>query len=193
MLIRTTEPEREPLELEDARRHLRIDSDFEDDDGLIGLLIAMARQAAEKETQRTLITTEYRLVLDCFPCGIIELDKGKVQSIDAIQYRDTSGAWQTLASQYYASDLSGCPGRVMPAYGTVWPPTYPEIGSVRIDYTAGYGLTSTDVPAGIRQWMLMLIGSAYANRETVAMVRTGKLEELPFVGGLLDAYRVELA
>lgn len=193
MLVKTTEPEREPLDLEDARRHLRIDSDFEDDDGLISLLISMAREAAEKETQRTLITSGYRLTLDGFPRGIIELDKGKVQSITSITYRDSAGAWQTLAAQYYASDLTGCPARIMPAYGTVWPTTYPEIGSVRVNYVAGYGDAPADVPAGIRQWMLLLIGTVYANRELVAMIRTGKLETLPYVDGLLDTYRVALA
>lgn len=46
------------------------------------------------------------------------------------------------------------------------------------------------VPEGIRNWILIRVGSMYENREEVAILNRGKVEELPFIDGLLDPYRV---
>lgn len=48
------------------------------------------------------------------------------------------------------------------------------------------------VPEGLRNWILLRVGSLYENREEVAILNRGKVEELPFVDGLLDPYRVSL-
>ena len=38
--------------------------------------------------------------------------------------------------------------------------------------------------------MLLLIGTLYENRELVAILNRGRLQDLPIYDGLLDAYRV---
>ena len=48
------------------------------------------------------------------------------------------------------------------------------------------------VPDGIRNWMLMRLGSLYENREEVAILNRGMVGELPFVEGLLDPYKTAL-
>lgn len=48
------------------------------------------------------------------------------------------------------------------------------------------------VPAGIRQWICLRVGSMYANREEVAIMNRGKIEELPFVDSLLWPYMTSL-
>ena len=48
------------------------------------------------------------------------------------------------------------------------------------------------VPEGIRNWILIRVGSLYENREEVAILNRGKVEELPFIDGLLDPYRISL-
>lgn len=48
------------------------------------------------------------------------------------------------------------------------------------------------VPEGLRHWILLRVGSLYENREEVAILNRGKVEELPFVDGLLDPYRISL-
>lgn len=50
----------------------------------------------------------------------------------------------------------------------------------------GYGDEETDVPEGIRQWILLHVGYWYANRETAAAMN---FEPLPYVGRLLDPFR----
>lgn len=208
-LIQTVAPAIEPVSLEEARQHLRIDSDFQGDDGLIGMIISAARRAAENITSRSLITQQWRLVLDAFPgpslMGVppgksyslpnhgIQLDRGTVQSIDSIQYQAMNGQWYTMSASDYAADLSGCPARITPAFGKIWPITLPQIGTVKVNYTAGYGDNAADVPEGIRHWILMMVGTCYENREMVAILSRGKVEQLPFVDGLLDPYRVVLA
>ena len=54
----------------------------------------------------------------------------------------------------------------------------------------GYGDNATDVPAGLRHWLLMRVGTLYENREEVAILGRGKVEALPFIDGLLDPYRL---
>lgn len=48
------------------------------------------------------------------------------------------------------------------------------------------------VPEGLRHWILLRVGSLYENREEVAIMNRGKVEELPFVDSLLDPYRISL-
>ena len=60
-----TPPAGEPVSLEEAKLHLRVD--FNDDDGLIQMLISSARQAAETITNRQFMTARWRMILDSFP------------------------------------------------------------------------------------------------------------------------------
>ncbi|MFG7051626.1 phage head-tail connector protein [Burkholderia pseudomallei] len=48
------------------------------------------------------------------------------------------------------------------------------------------------VPAGIRNWICMRVGSLYQNREEVALLNRGKIEQLPFVDSLLWPYITSL-
>ena len=208
-LIQTSAPNDEPVTLAEAKNHLRVDADLTADDTLVQLLISAARRYAETYTGRSFITTGWRRVLDAFPgpslFGVppgtpyslpvhaIQLDKGTVLAVGSITYQDMSGAWATLPPADYVADLSGCPARITPVFGKIWPVTLPQIGAVRVDYTAGYGSDAADVPEGIRQWILMRVSTLYENREAVAILSRGKVEALPFVDGLLDPYRVVLA
>lgn len=197
-------PATEPITLAEAKAHLRVD--LTDDDALITALIVAARQYAESETGRSLITQSWRLVLDGFPgsCGpagtagpitslllgnAILLDQPPVQTITSIQYLDTGGTWQTLPESEWVAELQSAPARITPAFGKTWPTALPQIGSVKVEFVAGYGEASA-VPQGIKIWMLLRLGALYENREEVSAMRQGKIEALPYVDGLLDAYRV---
>jgi hypothetical protein len=70
-----------------------------------------------------------------------------------------------------------------------WPAALPQIGSVKVEFVAGYGEDAA-VPQGIKIWMLLRLGALYENREEVSAMRQGKIEALPYVDRLLDAYRV---
>lgn len=183
-----TAPIFEPVTLAEAKLHCRIDGT--DDDTLVTSLIVAARQAAENRTGRVLITQTWELQLDAFEAEI-ELPNPPTQSVVSVKYLDTAGADQTLAGTEYLLDATSEPGLLVPAYGKTWPSTYAVPNAVKVQYKAGYGDAAASVPHGVKQWMLLAIGTWYANRE--AMV-SGALtsRDLPstFFDALLDPYRI---
>jgi uncharacterized phiE125 gp8 family phage protein len=205
----TQAPAAEPIVLADVRTHRRLDPDDTSQDTLIGLMISKAREHGEHYSSRAFITQKWRATLDAFP-GIvipatpyatwqsrpqpspeIALNKGPLISVDAVSYIDVNGAAQTLAANTdYIVDASGLAPRIAPAYGKTWPATQPRIAAVTIDVTLGYGANATDVPAGIRHWMLVRVGTVFENREEVAILSKGRMELLPFIDGLLDPYKL---
>ena len=198
------EPAIEPITLADAKQHLRME--VSDDDALITLLIAAARQYAEQLTRTSFITQQWSLVLDAFPgpslmgvpAGLpwslpghaLLLEHGPVQSIDSITYMDMASAVQTMPSANYIADMTGLLARVTPKFGQIWPITLPQIASVSVNFTAGYGTTADKVPAGLVQWMKLRIGTLYENREEVVTGRGITVTPMPFIDGLLDPYRL---
>ena len=119
----------------------------------------------------------------------IILPMSPVQSVTSIKFIDTSGVQQTMLSTDYKVDNISEPARILPAYGTTWPSTRNEINAVEIIYQAGYGAASV-VPEGIKSWIKIRAATLYENREGVAVLARGKIEPLPYVDGLLDAYRM---
>lgn len=205
-LVQTTAPSIEPVTLADAKVHLRVIDTAED--SLITLLIGAARRYAEMYCGRSFISQAWRLTLDAFPgpslMGVpygrtytipghaVQLERGPVLAVTAITYQDMGGIWQTMPSADYVADVSGPIARITPVFGKIWPVTLPQIASVRVDFTAGYGPAASDVPEGIRHWLLVRIGTLYENREEVAALSRGSITPLPFVDQLLDPYRVHL-
>lgn len=185
-----TGPSSEPISLADAKLHLRVDGDTEDT--LITMLISSAREAAEHELGRALITQTWELVLDAFPAAEIEIRAAGVLSIVSIKYLDAAGAEQTLDSGAYALDAETAPAYVLPAAGEEWPGTADSANAVRVRFTAGFGASGSSVPANIRHWMLLHIGTGYRNREHQAQgVSVAELVGR-YHDGLLDKWRVYL-
>ena len=183
-----TPPALEPVSLTEAKLHLRVDGSDEDD--LITALIVAARQAAEHQLDRALVTQTWERRFDAFPAAELELGMPPVQSITSVTYYDADEVLQTMDAADYALDAYRLPGWAVPAYGTTWPSTLDTPNAVRVRFVAGYGDTASDVPEAIRQWMLMRIGTLYKHREQV--VAGMSVAELPgaFVDRLLDPYRV---
>ena len=208
-LIQTVAPSEEPVSLVDAKNHLRVDTDLTQDDVLINLLIGAARRYAEMYCNRSFITQQWRLVLDSFPgnamygvpFGItfslpgnaILIERGPVQSLDSITYTAMDGTEAAMPAADWIAELSGGLARVTPRFGKIWPIPLPQIGAVKVNFTAGYGAMASDVPEGIRQWILLRVSSLYENREEVAVMQRGNVSPLPYVDGLLDPYRVVTA
>jgi uncharacterized phiE125 gp8 family phage protein len=181
-----TPPASEPVSLEEAKLHLRVD--FNDDDALIQGVITAARAAAETITGRQLVTARWKASFDrfCVAGPALLIHKSPVQSIISVQYMGTDDDWHTMPGSDYVVDLNSEPVRIAPAFGKVWPTVLPQIGSVIVTFDAGYG-DAAAVPEGIKSWIKLRVGSLYAHREEVS--RTG-IASLPFVDGLLDPYKV---
>jgi uncharacterized phiE125 gp8 family phage protein len=184
-----TPPAAEPLTLAEAKLHLRVDADLTDDDTLISALIVTARQQAEHRTGRAMVTQQWRYSVDTFPADSLELPLPKLQSVQSVSYLDNNGTRQALANTEYDVITDELVGRIIPAYGKSWPSCREHPGSVRVDYTCGYG-AAADVPQSIKAWMLLAIATWYENRE--ALTAGQPVAELPrcFWEGLLDPFWV---
>ncbi len=189
MLSQLSAPATEPLALAEAKLHLRVDADLTDDDTLISALIVAARQQAEHRTGRALISQQWRLGLDQFPDDSLELPKPKLVSVQSVTYLDSNGTRQTLAGGDYEVITDEMVGQLVPAFGKSWPSCREHPGSVRVDYTCGFG-AAADVPQSIKAWMLLAIATWYENRE--ALTAGQPVAELPrcFWEGLLDPFWV---
>lgn len=163
--IQTEEPATEPITLQEAKAHLRVDLD--DEDTIITVLIGVSRGTLESETNRAFIRRGFSMKMDCFPlCNTIELQHGDVEAETVeVKYFDESEAEQTLDSSTYWVDTHGPIARIVTR--DTWPGTYDgRPNSVSINYDAGYA-DADAVPLPIKQAMLLLIGHLYENRQAV--------------------------
>lgn len=170
-LTLVTAPESEPIELEDAKHQFQQDESVElDDDKCERIWIPAARGRCENGTLRQLITATWDLFLPYFPC-VIELPRPPLQSVTWVKYLDPNGDLQTWASSNYTVDApqgeKARRGVIRPAYNVSWPSTRCQWNAVQIRFVCGYGDTGDDVPALLRQAMLLDIGSMFVHREQV--------------------------
>lgn len=179
------EPTVEPVSVSDIKPHAKVDIDG--DDALIARYIKAARKHAENLTERALAPATYRLSLDAFPDGGIQIPRPPVTAIVSIQYIDSAGVLQTIDSADYALDDDQEPAWVLPAYGYTWPSTRDVANAVRVIFQAGY--TAEQCPAPIAHYIEVVVAAMYAQREILAQAdRVPK--SVQFYDGLLDVYRV---
>ena len=161
MIVKSvTLPSEEPVSLDEARAHLRLESG---EDDYLSDLIAAARRHCESFQGRAYVTQTWDLYLDAFPGGCIKVPLPPLQSVTFIKYKDSCGVLQTLGTYDYVVDAYSEPGLIFLAYGKSWPSTYPEANAVQIRFVAGYGAAS-DVPPEIKQAILLKIADLYENR-----------------------------
>ncbi len=157
-----TENTEEALQLDDVKTFaLRVVSS--QDDARIEQLIAAAREAFEDFTGRILLETTLDVYLNSFPAGKIDLP-APLQSVTSVQYKDSNGTLQTLASTEYVVDTVSEPGNVSPAYGCTWPSTYPEPNAVVIRCVSGLG-TAAQVRKRVIDGMYLYISEQYDGQD----------------------------
>lgn len=176
-----THPTVEPVTLEDAKLHLRVDHDTEDD--LISAMISAARESCEHETDRAIAVQTLELAIDEFPVDGIQLLRPPVASIESVVYVDAEGVDQTMPSTSYYLDIAQEPSWLLPAVGADWPATREQANAVRVRYVAGY----TECPQALRAWILLRLGTLYRTREADG---EKPVAASPFADRLLDRYRV---
>ena len=185
-LVLKTAPSSTAVTLAEAKQHLRVDSDFDDDDAYITTLIEVATDLVEQFTRRRLITQTYNLYYDQFP-DYISLQVGIVASVVHIKYRDTSNVEQTLASSNYVLDDKIKPGRIYVATNGNFPDTYDRPNAVEVEFTVGSA--AADVESALKQAMLITVGRYYEQRQDVVLGTIAT--ELPLmVEYILTPYRL---
>lgn len=155
-------PAVEPLTLAEAKAHLRIDETAEDT--YVTALIVSARVRIEVETRRALVTQVWTQTLDRWPAdGVVGLRIAPVQTVTSVTVRDASGTPQAVDAGAYALDGDGAPPRLLINAPVPSPATLPA--GVAITFAAGYGDAAADVPADIRQAMLLLVADWFEHRD----------------------------
>ncbi len=165
-----TGPVLEPLELEDAKLHANILQN--DDNALVASSITAARESAQAFLSRALYTQTWQLQLEAFADVIwlpmaAPLQNSAVANpatVPVVQYYDTAGALQTLASTVYTVDTISEPGRLLKAPNQSWPSTQSDrVFPVLITYVCGW--TTVDaIPETIKQGMRFAVAAFWADR-----------------------------
>ena len=171
-----------PVSLAEAKLNLRIDGN--EQDSLIEAWIHGITAHAEHLAGRSFINQTWRVTLDKFP-DAIELPP-KVSSVTSLKYLDEEGTEQTLDPADYIVDSVSEPGYLVPGVGKSWPSTYDRINAVYCDVVSGYGASYTDVPPGLRLYIL-----AKLTEQFDPSVRVEKdTVQASFIDSMLDRYKV---
>lgn len=165
-------PQTEPLLLDIAKEHLRVD--FDDEDDLIQGSITAARESIEIECGRALMTQTWELGMDGFPReDRFRLPGGQLQEVLSVTYTDSSQQDHLMAagSDYLVNQYAE-PAEIVLPFAQIWPPVVLNTSSpVRTRFRLGYGAADA-VPVRAKQAMLLWIGDWYSNREDVVIART---------------------
>jgi uncharacterized phiE125 gp8 family phage protein len=180
-------PAVEPVELDDAKAFLKVET--ADDDDVIAALIAGARVHVEAQTRRALITQSWRLIRDAWPAdGRIAIVPVPLVTLDAARVYRLDGTTQAIDPSSFIVDGAAAPALL--AFGPGAPPAPGRVAAgIELDVTLGYGEEPDDVPADLRQAIRILVAHWYENRGLIAA--GGAVAVLPqTVAALLAPHRV---
>jgi uncharacterized phiE125 gp8 family phage protein len=173
-----------PVSLYEAKKHVNA-YDFDDDDELLNLYIRAATLNAENFTGRAFIDQTVDFYIDGFPAGknYIELSKPPLIEFGGVFYSESATESEWDASSYLI-DSASQKARVILSNGVSWPITTSVPNSVRMRYRAGYVADAeasplvAAVPEDIKAAILLMVGTLYAQRETVVIGQS--VSELPW-------------
>lgn len=186
-LILTSGPSVEPISLDEAKLHARVDDDA--DDMLIGSLILAARLHIERCLDLALISQSWSLYLDDWPdAPFVELPLAPLISVDAIRLYSPTDTYVTLDPNLFVVDAVSRRPRIARHEGQSWPLPGRGINGVEVAFTVGYGAAAEDVPMPVRQALKMLVAHWYEAREPVLFGE--KTDPVPEpVASLIAPYR----
>ena len=185
--VQTSAPVNEPVCLDAAKAHLKVD--HADEDALIANLIESARITVENITGLILITQSWSIFFDAWPgVGQIELPVAPVQSVSALNiFSDDDIAAPIDPAGYYV-DIISRPARIVLRTSAVRPSPGRIANGIGIDLVCGYGANDDAVPEALRQAILQLTAHWFDNRTTIEFGTVPHPVPLG-VSALLSAYR----
>jgi hypothetical protein len=207
-LWRTVPPTSSAVDPQLARRHLRIDSDYDDD--LLQIYIGTAVDWAQNYLNRALIQQNYRWTIahnehqlptwasanytGYYGTGLfagnysgisnyghgIELPRAPLRSVSSVIIGRPDSTDITLDPSEYSVDILSEPGRVhIPGHHF-----HHGFTNLQIAYSCGYGVDWTSIPPPILQALLLYVGFLYENRGDTDVAMPSACERL------LTPYRV---
>lgn len=181
--VRTVAPAATPVSLAEAKAHLRVDHDDQDD------LITAQIKAATAHLDgyagilgRALVTQTWRQDFGRF-ADSLKLPLSPVSAVISVSYHDAGDVQQVLDAGVYGLKTDALGAYVALQPGKTWPATFHRADAVSVTFTAGYG-AAADVPEPIRQAILLIVQRLFDGADTeidVAIDRT--------VHALIASYR----
>lgn len=156
-----TQPETEPVLLDELKSQLRIDGN-EENPALAGFIVS-ARTMLENHAGLALVSRSLELTLDKFSEEGQPLPVRPITSIEGIQVIAVDGSsvsWDS--SNYYLT--SGIRPLLNLQSGRQWPVPGRAKSGIKIQVTAGFGDSWNSVPADLQQAVLMLATYLYTHR-----------------------------
>lgn len=169
-----------PVALADVKLHLRLDTDTSVEDSLLTRLVRTAAERCSHETGRAMLATVYRLEADI--TETLRLPRPPLVSITSVVLTDADGNDTTLTADGYTVKTTS-------AHAVLTVPDPGDAVTVTVVYQAGYGAAADDLPEALASWILLDVGTLYEQRQAVTAGNANAVP-YPFVGGLLDSYRV---
>lgn len=164
----TVEPTERALSLEDAKTHLKVEHNDEDD--YITLLIEAAQEVAEKYLQLKLVDCVGVQKISSFFISDTDYDFSipllinPVSEVISIKYLDESREEKVLSTDIYGVDLTSIIPCIYLKNNKTWPNTLKERNSISIELRVGYD-DCTKVPKSIKAAMILMIANWYTKRE----------------------------
>lgn len=188
MLIEETQVPEGALPVQEFKDHLRLATGFADagsSDGYLAGLVRAAMAAVEGRTGKVLIARDFRLTLRGWRDGEAEaLPVAPVTAVLEVVTRNAEGQGTAASPGRYA--LEPDTQRPVLRARSYHLPTVPSGGSVEIRFTAGFGPAWADVPADLRQ-AVMLLAAGYFERRHEEGAEPGAM---PFgVMALIERWR----
>ena len=182
----------EPLTLEQARRHLRVEAFgtplAHPDDDDIEMSIKTARQWCEQYTQRSFAVQTIEFALDGFPNNEIKLPLSPIATVDSVKFINSLEIEETVLSGNYYLDVYSMPNWLLLRNNNRWPSGQAGSNTVKIRVTT----SSQEIPAPVKSAMKLIVGHLYENRQQDVLGNTRiSFNSLPLgVESLLTPYRL---
>ncbi|AJP72932.1 head-tail connector protein [Sphingomonas hengshuiensis] len=163
------------LTLEDAKQHLKVDTDDRDDE--IVRLIAAAERAIERTTRLVPTRRAVSFAFASFaPELVLSLAPIAAETV-AIRFLDAVGDEQTVSpADFRVVPFEGVT-RLVPAIGKSWPQVASAQGAVRVDAEAGFDFPDT-MPAALVHAARLMIGAWFDGASESALKVAADLLEL---------------
>ncbi len=188
MLVEETSVPPSALPVDEFKAHLRLGSGFSDEslqDGVLESFLLAAMSAIEARTGKVLIERAFSWNLSHWRNAQMQgLPVAPVTQVTGVTLVDRQGDAVTVAPSAYRLVQDHQRPALRPLGSCL--PGVPDQGSVVIGFVAGFGAAWSDVPADLRQAVLMLAAHYYEYRHETSL-SSGCM---PFgVTSLLERYR----
>jgi len=188
-----TGPTKYPVSLKEAKEHLRVTLGYTEEDDYIESLITLSTEVVEQLTRRRLITQTWYYYPTEWPTeDVMPIPYGKLQSITAIKYTNSSEVEATFsAADYYLTNSNGEPGSAVLRYSENWPTvTLSPSDPIEVEFICGYGASGASVPKTLNHIIKYLISDAYENRETLIMGQGFSVVKSKIINAWIGPYKV---